>query len=153
MKSIIFSHLPTAVVVASLTAGLSSAFAGFANSNPLPEPLCTMKYLVPAGDFTRSASSDAFVRTEKSSIDLQLHTDAGSDDAYRQIFSISWSNFDTGTIGTAETSAPVEGPDNVLNVFRVPTGAGKLSLVLRVSNRGEEQKVTTGECHAEFHAR
>lgn len=110
-----------------------------------------MKYPTPEGDFSTYATSEAFASSHNDgTFDLTLHTDANSDTGYDQQFRVVWANLDTGRSGGGDTSARVQGPDNVLSIPAVDTKPGRIALTLSVFNHGEGPNYTNGDCTLEY---
>ncbi|MFE9575494.1 hypothetical protein ACFYO1_03850 [Nocardia sp. NPDC006044] len=152
MKSGIRSGLLRFAAITCLAVTAVGAPAAFAAPNDPSGPLCTMSYPVPVEPFQTPASSDVFATSAGGSVDLKVHTNAGTDVAYDQKFSVNWSNIDTGRSGVADTSAQVKGPDNTLTVTGIPTKPGRILFNLGVFNHGEGQNYTNGECTVEYQA-
>lgn len=125
--------------------------AAVAAPDTADEHLCTIKYPTPEGDFSTYAASEAFASSHNDgTFDLTLHTDANSDTGYDQQFRVVWANLDTGRSGGGDTSARVQGPDNVLSIPAVNTKPGRIALTLSVFNHGEAQNYTNGDCTLEY---
>ncbi|WP_159080662.1 hypothetical protein [Nocardia suismassiliense] len=152
MKSRTLSGLSVIAAISGITATMVGVPAAVAAPPAPSDKLCTMSYPVPAGDFSTPASSDVFATSGNGSLDLQLQTNAGTDIAYEQKFSVVWANIDTGKSGVADTSALVKGPENVLSIPAFETKPGRLALTLSVFNHGEGQNYTNGECSVEYQA-
>ncbi|GAA5085829.1 hypothetical protein [Nocardia iowensis] len=154
MKSRTRSGLFGIAAISCLAATAGAAPTVFAAPNTPSDKLCTITYPVPDGEFTVEASSDVFaVSGNNGSFDLTLHTDARSDIGYNQKFSVTWANIDTGRNGQADTSARVQGPENVLSIPGVQTEPGRIALVLAVANNDGGQNYTNGDCSVEYQAR
>ncbi|PXX69328.1 hypothetical protein DFR70_1021017 [Nocardia tenerifensis] len=138
--------------IACLAVTAAGAPAAFAAPNDPSAKLCTMSYPVPEEPFTKPAATDVFAISSNGVIDFTVHTDAGSDNAYDQKFTVTWANIDTGKSGVADTSARVQGPDNTFTVTGVATKPGRIALHLGVFNHGEGQLYTNGECDVEYQA-
>ncbi|WP_194813656.1 hypothetical protein [Nocardia sp. XZ_19_385] len=152
MKSGTRSALFRIAAIAGLAVTAAGAPAAFAAPNDPAAPVCTMSYPVPVEPFQTPASSEVFAISANGSIDLKLHTNAGTDFAYDQKFSVTWANLDTGRSGVGDTSAQVKGPDNTLTISGLETKPGRILLNLNVFNHGEGQNYTNGECSAEYQA-
>lgn len=152
MKSATHSGLLRVTAIACLAVTAAGAPAAFAAPNDPAAPICTMSYPVPVEPFQTPAYSDVFATSSNGSIDLKVHTNAGTDVAYNQKFTVNWANLDTGKSGVADTSAEVKGPDNTLTVTAVPTKPGRILLNLGVFNHGEGPNYTNGECGVEYQA-
>lgn len=150
MKSGTRSGLLRVAAIACLAVTAAGAPAAFAAPNDPSAPICTMSYPVPVEPFQTPAASEVFATSSNGSVDLKVHTDAGTDFAYDQKFSVNWANLDTGRSGVADTSAQVKGPDNTLTVTGIPTKPGRILFNLGVFNHGEGQNYTNGECSAEY---
>ncbi|MFQ6395718.1 hypothetical protein ACLMAJ_19910 [Nocardia sp. KC 131] len=131
-----------------MTVGIAPT--AFATPDAASDPLCTITYPTP-DDFSVQASSDAFATSNSSGmLELKLHTDARSETGYEQKFSVTWANIDTGRNGQADTTAKVQGPDNILLIPAMATKPGRIALVLGVFNHGSDQNYTNGDCSVEF---
>ncbi|MEU0541318.1 hypothetical protein [Nocardia sp. NPDC005978] len=150
MNSSTRSALSLIAAVAGVALTAAGAPAASAAPNDPGAAVCTMSYPVPVEPFQTPASSEVFATSGNGSVDLKLHTDAGTDFAYDQQFSVNWANLDTGRSGVANTSAQVKGPDNTLTISGVETKPGRILLNLNVFNHGEGQNYTNGECSAEY---
>ncbi|WP_433204340.1 hypothetical protein ACQP1G_15780 [Nocardia sp. CA-107356] len=143
--------LALATVSYACSAVITSA-SGYAAPDTLGDKLCTIEYPTP-NDLAIQGSSDAFAASNgNGSIELALHTDAQSETEYYQKFSVAWTNLDTGEKGQAGISAQVRGSDNTLSTVIYPQ-PGRITLAISILNRGSDQKVTDGNCSAEYTAR
>ncbi|MFI6169215.1 hypothetical protein ACIBCN_20715 [Nocardia sp. NPDC051052] len=152
MKSGTRFGLLRVAAIACLAVTAAGAPAAFAAPNDPSAPICTMSYPVPVEPFQTPAASDVFAISSNGTIDLKVHTNAGTDVAYDQKFTVNWANITTGKSGVADTSAQVKGPDNTLTVTGIPTKPGRILLNLGVFNHGEGQNYTNGECSVEYQA-
>lgn len=152
MNSLTRSALLPIAAIAGFAITTAGAPAALSAPNDPGAAVCTMSYPVPVEPFQTPATSDVFATSANGSIDLKLHTDAGTDFAYDQQFSVNWANLDTGRSGVANTTAQVKGPDNILSITGVETKPGRILLNLNVFNHGEGQNYTNGECSAEYQA-
>ncbi|WP_433192965.1 hypothetical protein ACQP1G_30105 [Nocardia sp. CA-107356] len=151
MNSLTYSRFSSIAAISCLgAAALLGAPAALAAPSSSPEKLCTITYPTP-DDFSIEASSEVSVEADNNgSITLTMHTDAKSETPYDQTFRVTWSNLDTGKNGQAETTARVQGSDNVLTIPNVKTEPGRIPLVLAAANHGTGQNYTNGDCSVEY---
>lgn len=151
MNLLISSRFSGIVAISCLgAAALVGAPGALAAPGSSSEKLCTITYPTP-DDFSVEASSEVFVEPNNNgSITLTMRTDAKSEAPYDQRFLVVWSNLDTGKNGQAETTARVQGSDNVLTIPDVKTEPGRIPLVLSAANHGAEQNYTNGDCTVEY---
>ncbi|MEC3919194.1 hypothetical protein [Nocardia sp. CDC160] len=152
MNSRTYSRIATIVAISCSTGTLVGVPGALASPDSKPEKLCTITYPTP-DDFTITASTEVFVRpTGVGRFTLTAHTDAKSQTPYDQRFQVTWSNLDTGKNGQDETSAKVQGSDNVLTIPNLATGPGRIPLVLGIANHGSGPNYTNGDCQVEYKA-
>jgi len=151
MNSLIYSRFSRIAAISFLgAAALVGAPAALAAPGSSSGKLCTITYPTP-DDFSVQASSEVFVEPDNNgSITLTMHTDAKSETPYDQTFHVTWSNLDTGKNGQAETTARVQGSENVLTIPNVKTEPGRIPLVLGAANHGTGQNYTNGDCSVEY---
>ncbi|MEV4123481.1 hypothetical protein [Nocardia sp. NPDC049707] len=152
--NLLTSYRFSAIVAISClgAAALVGAPGAIAAPGSSSEKLCTITYPTP-DDFSVTASSEVFVEPNNNgSITLTMHTDAKSETPYDQIFRVTWSNLDTGKNGQAETTARVQGSDNVLTIPDMKTEPGRVPLTLAAANHGSGQNYTNGDCTVEYKA-
>ncbi|MFE7798013.1 hypothetical protein [Nocardia sp. NPDC057440] len=152
MKSRTYSGFLSGIAAISCISAVTVGYAptALAAPNAPSDPLCTITYPTP-DDFSVQATSDAFATSVTSgSMELKLHTDSRSQTGYDQKFAVTWANITTGRNGQADASAFVKGSDNTLSIPGTVTKAGRIALVLSVTNHGTGDNYTYGDCSVEY---